>query len=298
MEEMLGALLEAAAATLGAQGGALYRLSPEGELQLTASLGLEAPPATREPAFEAARSGRPLLLPGFGGDDPLGRTVVAAPLHRGTEIVGAIALTSAGIDPFDERDVATLASFAAQASVAIDNVFLREEAEAMARTDALTGIPNRRVWDEELPLELDRARRMGTPLCVAIIDLDHFKAYNDQYGHQAGDRVLKEAASAWRTQVRSIDLLARYGGEEFALLAPGTSRDGATALAEKIRIAVATATFSVISLEGPRALRVTLSAGVALFAGDERALFNDADRALYCAKESGKDCVVSADPPV
>ncbi len=80
--------------------------------------------------------------------------------------------------------------------------------QGLARTDPLTGIPNRRVWDEELPRELDRARRMGTALCVAMIDLDHFKAYNDQFGHQAGDRVLKEAASAWRTQVRPTDLLA------------------------------------------------------------------------------------------
>ncbi|HSO54917.1 MAG TPA: GGDEF domain-containing protein, partial [Actinomycetes bacterium] len=84
--------------------------------------------------------------------------------------------------------------------------------QGLARTDPLTGIPNRRVWDEELPHELERARRTGAGVCVAMIDLDNFKAYNDRHGHQAGDLVLKEAVSAWRAEVRSTDLLARYGG--------------------------------------------------------------------------------------
>ncbi|HEX9694993.1 MAG TPA: diguanylate cyclase [Actinomycetota bacterium] len=291
MEEMLGALLEAAAATLGAQGGALYRLSPEGELQLTASLGLEAAPATREPAFEAARSGRPLLLPGFGGDDPLGRTVVAAPLHRGTEIVGAIALTSAGIDPFDERDVATLASFAAQASVAIDNVFLREEAEAMARTDALTGIPNRRTLEEVLASEVERGRRYRTITSLLMIDLDLFKRVNDVHGHIEGDRVLIEAVRRMGSVVRrEVDVLARYGGEEFVLILPETPPAGALIVAEKIRSAMEATPFPVAG-----GVRVTASIGVAATIGgalDAEDLLHAADLALYGAKEQGRNRVV------
>jgi diguanylate cyclase len=148
--------------------------------------------------------------------------------------------------------------------------------EGLARTDALTGIPNRRVWDEELPRELERARRVGTPLCVAIIDLDHFKAYNDRYGHQAGDRVLKEAVGAWRTQVRSIDLLARYGGEEFVLLLPACALGDAIQIVERLRAVTPLVTCSVGMaswdfLEGP----------------DE--LVGRADRALYAAKAGGRN---------
>jgi len=81
-----------------------------------------------------------------------------------------------------------------------------------ARTDALTGLPNRRAWDEELERELARAKRYGGRLCLAMIDLDHFKRFNDREGHQAGDRLLADSATAWREQLRPSDLLARYGG--------------------------------------------------------------------------------------
>jgi diguanylate cyclase len=153
--------------------------------------------------------------------------------------------------------------------------------EGLARTDPLTGVPNRRVWEEELPRELDRARRMGTGLCVAMIDLDHFKSYNDQFGHQAGDLVLKEAASAWRTQMRSTDLLARYGGEEFVLLLPACALDDAVRIVERLR--------SVTPL-------VTCSVGLACWnfqeAGDE--LVERADQALYAAKAKGRNRYVLA----
>jgi Diguanylate cyclase, GGDEF domain/CHASE domain len=97
---------------------------------------------------------------------------------------------------------------------------LYREVRRLARTDSLTGVPNRRAWDEELPRELARAARSGQPVCVALLDLDHFKQYNDRHGHQAGDRFLKEAAAAWQAVVRRTDVVARYGGEEFAILLP------------------------------------------------------------------------------
>lgn len=291
MQEMMTALLEAAVATLGAQGGALYRIAPDGELQLAASQGLEAPTATREPAWEATRSGRPVLLPSLGGDDPLGRTVAAAPLHRGTEIVGAIALTSAGIGPFDERDLATLASFAAQASVAIDNVYLREEAEAMARTDALTGIPNRRTLEAVLTSEVERGRRYRTITSVLMIDLDHFKRINDTCGHLDGDRVLVEAVRRTAAVIRrDVDVLARYGGEEFVLILPETPPAGALVVAEKIREAIEVTPFPVAG-----GVRVTASIGVAATLGgalDADGLLHAADLALYGAKEQGRNRVV------
>ena len=110
---------------------------------------------------------------------------------------------------------------AAEAGVAIERAALLDRLERMAHTDDLTGLINRRAWDLELEREVGRARRNDNPLAVAMLDLDRFKAYNDRHGHQAGDRVLREAASAWRTVLRDTDLLARYGGEEFAVALPG-----------------------------------------------------------------------------
>jgi diguanylate cyclase (GGDEF)-like protein len=153
--------------------------------------------------------------------------------------------------------------------------------EGLARTDALTGVPNRRVWEEELPRELDRARRMGTAVCVAMIDLDNFKAYNDRHGHQAGDLVLKEAAGAWRSEMRSTDLLARYGGEEFGLLLPACALEDAIRIVERLRAATPL---------------VTCSVGLASWNFGESAteLLRRADRALYAAKAAGRNRLVAA----
>jgi diguanylate cyclase len=160
---------------------------------------------------------------------------------------------------------------------------LYREVGRLARTDSLTGVPNRRAWDEELPRELARAARSGQPVCVALLDLDHFKRYNDRHGHQAGDRLLKEAAAAWQAAVRKTDLVARYGGEEFAILLPDCGLDDAVEIAARLRTA---------QPEG------TCSLGVAQWDGreDVTALVARADRALYAAKEAGRDRV-HADAP-
>ena len=159
---------------------------------------------------------------------------------------------------------------------------LYREVGRLARTDSLTGVANRRAWDEELPRELARAARSGQAVCVALLDLDHFKAYNDEHGHQAGDRVLREAASAWRAVLRETDLLARYGGEEFAVAFPGCERDHAQALVERLR---------EVTPAGQ-----SCSAGLACWDGRESAdaLLGRADKALYDAKQSGRDRTVVA----
>jgi diguanylate cyclase (GGDEF)-like protein len=177
--------------------------------------------------------------------------------------------------------VAPVVGFTVQGLV----VELRQRSQQLrdvARTDALTGLPNRRAWEEELPLELSRARRAGRPLCVAILDLDHFKAFNDNCGHQAGDRLLKETASAWRVQLRDVDFLARYGGEEFGLLLPNCSVEDACEVVERVRAAIT---------EGQ-----TCSAGVASWDGSEppEALLRRADEALYQAKDRGRDRAVTS----
>ena len=146
-----------------------------------------------------------------------------------------------------------------------------------ARSDALTGLPNRARWDDELPREIARSRRTASPLCVGLIDLDWFKSINDRHGHAAGDRVLQNAAAAWSTQLRSTDLLARYGGEEFAILMPETSLDDARDVVERVRARTP---------DG-----VTCSAGLAAYrdTDDLTTLMERADEQLYAAKQRGRD---------
>jgi diguanylate cyclase (GGDEF)-like protein len=153
---------------------------------------------------------------------------------------------------------------------------LYREVERLARTDGLTGVANRRAWDDELPRELARSARSGKRPCVALLDLDHFKAYNDRHGHQAGDRLLKAAAAAWQGKLRKTDLLARYGGEEFAVLLPDCHLADAMEIAERLRTAQP---------------EVTCSLGVAAWDGREDAarLVARADRALYAAKAGGRN---------
>ena len=147
----------------------------------------------------------------------------------------------------------------------------------LARCDALTGLANRRAWFEELPAALARAARDGTPLTVAMIDLDHFKRFNDEFGHQAGDRMLKGAASAWTGELRVVDQLARYGGEEFILLLPNAGADLAAEVVERLRAVTPTGQ--------------TFSAGLAVWDGAESSdeLIGRADEALYAAKANGRN---------
>ena len=169
---------------------------------------------------------------------------------------------------------------------------VNEVFQQLSITDDLTKLHNHRFFHEHLPREMKRAARTGEPLALIVIDLDDFKRLNDRFGHAVGDAVLNQVAVVMSGVVREMDLLARYGGEEFALLASRTPLDGAVALAEKLRLAISHARFSAASAEGPVQIQVTASLGVAAFRGDEKAFFNDADRALYRAKALGKDCVV------
>lgn len=154
--------------------------------------------------------------------------------------------------------------------------------EAIARTDELTGLPNRRAWQEELRRELERAKRHEHAVCVALLDLDGFKPYNDEHGHPTGDALLQDAANAWRIEVRVTDVLARYGGDEFAALLPDCPPDEALKVVGRIR--------------GATPERQTCSAGVAYWDGSERAerLVARADAALYEAKRSGRNRAITA----
>ncbi|QKE82540.1 diguanylate cyclase [Arthrobacter sp. NEB 688] len=155
---------------------------------------------------------------------------------------------------------------------------------ALARSDGLTGAPNRRTWDHELGRAFHLAEESGGPITVALVDLDHFKRYNDRNGHQAGDRLLREAVAAWSALLRPGELLARYGGEEFGLLLPGADPDEAVRRLEAMLGATP---------EGQR-----FSAGVASWSpgAEPAAVVERADRALYDAKHAGRGCVRVAGP--
>ena len=159
---------------------------------------------------------------------------------------------------------------------------LFQEVEKLARSDALTGLPNRRDFEEQLPREMSRAARGRSSLCLAMIDVDLFKAFNDAKGHLAGDGLLRECAQAWDSELRGEDTIARYGGEEFVLLLPNCAPDDAAIIVERLRAAT------------PQGQ--TVSAGLACWDMVEtgEALIDRADAALYRAKAGGRDRLVAA----
>lgn len=169
--------------------------------------------------------------------------------------------------------------------IAAEREELLAEVENAARSDALTGLPNRRALEEIMPREMARARRNESSLCLAIVDVDHFKAYNDGHGHLAGDEVLRECAVAWDSELRGEDTIVRFGGEEFLVLLPDCTLEQAAEIVERLR--------------GVTPRGQTCSAGLARWDAAESfdVLLGRADAALYAAKESGRDRLVTAPVP-
>jgi diguanylate cyclase len=158
-----------------------------------------------------------------------------------------------------------------------------------AKTDLLTQLPNREAWQERFSFEFNRWKRYHHPLTVGVMDIDFFKQVNDSYGHKAGDRVLQLIAKEIKSRLRNTDFAARFGGEEFTLLFPETRPDDALVAMDKLRAHISALPFH---FEGNR-VTITFSAGLAAFAPDdtEETVFERADRALYSAKDGGRNCV-------
>ncbi|GAC1440065.1 MAG: hypothetical protein NVSMB55_03440 [Mycobacteriales bacterium] len=222
--------------------------------------------------------------------EPSAGSVIAVPLKSSGTVIGVLDLFDRlDAEAFDERDLATIRTFASQATVAIDNVLLHVEAQRLSITDGLTGLWNYRYFTMTIGKEIERSARFNRPLALLMLDLDRFKSVNDTYGHQRGDAVLVEIAARVKSQVRDVDTVARYGGEEIVVILPETDEEGAVQAAERICDAVRRRSFGDPS-DGE--LDVTVSVGAAVFpthGGSSSTLLRRADEALYEAKDAGRD---------
>jgi diguanylate cyclase (GGDEF)-like protein len=284
-------------------GGGLRLVIPETAREVSGS----DVPATRLFAgglvAECLRSGLTRILRDTSGASrvplaPFERTLVsrgaaalaAAPLIGRGSTYGALLFWALRVSAFDHEARRTISMVVPHVVNALMMASLVEEVEARSLTDPLTGLANRRWLEQRLDEELDRVRRYSRPLCLAIIDIDHFKTVNDGLGHAAGDEVLRKLAALLLNERRSTDLICRYGGEELVLILPETWPGDALMLAERIRDRAAAGVLGGHVDGRP----ITLSIGIAA-AGSDRdepgTLFAAADAALYRAKAEGRNQV-------
>jgi diguanylate cyclase (GGDEF)-like protein len=219
-------------------------------------------------------------------------SLIVVPIAIDQRVIGAIVVegdepASMGVE--ETRNVGLLAGVA---RAFLEKVWEIQEVTQRARTDALTGLVNRRYFDEQLRRVVAETDRFGGTSSLIVVDLDDFKKVNDTYGHEAGDAVLRQLGKILGDGVRAVDICARYGGEEMVILLPQTPIAGATELAERLRVAVAD---RAVLFEGTP-IRVTASFGIAGYpetVPHSDWLFPAADKALYAAKEAGRNCVKS-----
>lgn len=209
--------------------------------------------------------------------------MVCIPLKVEDQILGVISLDNK-VGGFNEKDLSFVQDLANQVAIAIQNAELYER----SITDGLTGLYIRRYFEDLLDQEIRRAERTHGKVSLIMFDIDHFKRFNDTYGHQVGDWVIQKVAHVARQSVRDLDRVARYGGEEFAIIMPDTSVDDAWMVGERIRLAVEE---SFVYHEGHK-LKITISLGCAEFplhAADKQILIQNADTALYASKHAGRN---------
>lgn len=256
------------------------------------ALTADADPA----ALEAVATRSPVVRT---GEHP----TVALPIHIGEAVMAVlVARRRAGAAAFGPVDLRIADLLVTQVAVALQNADRHARVSDAAVRDPLTGLLNRRYFDEAVETAFATARRAGSALALIVLDLDRFSAVNNEHGHAVGDTVLRRVARAMAGVVRVGDTVARYGGEEFVVIAPGADTSEAVAVAERIRAAVAVASVAIETeatpngAGSPPSVPITVSAGVASLLGDEldgHALFRAADSALLAAKRAGRDRVVA-----
>jgi diguanylate cyclase (GGDEF)-like protein len=307
LEHMLSAALLRLEELVTCDAAAVYLRDPDDpEMSLAQTMGLEAerialrriPLARqerlRDPEFNAVYV--PNALPGdpdlgaFAELDPSARSVVVVPLRTLDDLFGVLVVTSHKPGALTERDRDNLVQFARHIVYPIQRVRL----QALATTDALTGLNNSRALHRRLRGEVERAQRYRHPLSLIMIDIDHFKRVNDTLGHPAGDAILTQIGGILCRATRGIDYPARYGGEELAILCPETGLEDCALLAERIRTTIAGTEFAIP--DGSTG-HVTVSIGVAQLnwaTEMEAELIERADSALYQAKAGGRNRVRTA----
>ena len=310
--ELIKLITELVGVTLGFQEFAVLLLDePRDELVVEASYGF---PETAHIegmrlkvgdgiAGRAAQTGEPILVPDlarepkylhYRGQHHSKGSFLAMPLKYKDRILGVLNFNMPTADAFRRDEVRLLTSVANQAAMAIVNARLYQQTVELSLTDALTGTSNRRHLFSRLEMEVTRAQRFGNDLSLVMIDIDHFKLYNDRNGHPAGDDVLKGVAASLLRNVRKIDTVARYGGEEFAVILPQIRREEAVTVGDKLRRAVSSIDFP--SADQQPGGRITISIGIAHCPGDAQdlgGLVGCADDALYAAKNGGRDRLVA-----
>jgi diguanylate cyclase (GGDEF)-like protein len=293
------------ATTEVADAAAAYIFEPEDdELVLTASGGIELPAArlSLRPGIEPSGavgsylSGRRLFIENAKTNPAVSRrladqidagSMLYEPILSQWKPIGVlVVMWRRQLLRLTDHAVVAVGLLADEAAVALERAALIARLNEQAFEDELTSLPNRRAWEERLPVEVTRAARDGARCSIALIDLDRFKRFNDTYGHPAGDALLAAAALAWQAVLRPADFLARYGGEEFAVILPGC--DIPEALGALARLAA--------SMPGGQ----TYSIGVASWDGSEHphALVERADRNLYEAKQQGRARIEAGRPPL
>lgn len=303
MKQMLESILNTAADAVNADAAALWMFTPTRDaLQPTRSFGdgidvLASVPIGEGVVGFVAERATPVLLPSSGGprparSEPPFPVAIAVPLYSEDRIMAVLATYRSDPQaPFTPVDLETCVFLAEQGGVALENVRLHEEAQRLSLTDGLTGTWNRRYFQMQFRQVLATATRFERPFTVLMLDLDLFKELNDKYGHQRGDAILIEFSQRVKGVLREVDTFARYGGEEFICLLSETDEEGAYTTGQKIREAIRAQPFGAA---GDESVKVTVSIGVAAYphhGSSFHEIVEAADKALYRAKEGGRDRV-------
>jgi two-component system, cell cycle response regulator len=306
LEEVSETILSSLSGVIQANGGVLYG-GTEGKMNLLADFGvdrancLERISEESGPVKHVLESGKIITIsPEKDGLDwieqstPLGsfkpRSVLMIPLKAKQRAVGLVALASNIVEPSEEQ-IDVLEALRSYSAPYLDNAMLHRKVTDLAAIDDLTKVLNRRFGLNRLREEFSRSVRHGLPVSVLMIDVDHFKKFNDTFGHDAGDVVLQMVAETINSQMRAGDMVCRYGGEEFMVLGTGTGMNDGAVFAERIRRAIET---TEVPWEGKK-LSVTISVGLATWpiisASVSEEMVTAADKALYGAKDFGRNQV-------
>ncbi|MEW5850289.1 MAG: diguanylate cyclase [Myxococcota bacterium] len=312
-DEQLSILSKLLSETLGYQEFTLMLVDrPAGLLRVAAAHGFPDEMGIHEMTFAVgegiaglvAQTGQMVMVPDTSTDarylrdrgrfTPRG-SLLSLPMMSHGMVMGVLNVFKPHVDAFRQDEAELLQSVASQAALGIANARLFQETLELSLTDALTSMPNRRALDGRLELEVTRAERYGNALSVLMVDVDHFKMYNDRHGHLLGDGVLRAVAQTLAQSVRKADTVARFGGEEFCIILPRQDAKSAREVGEKLRRAVRNRQFDQGETQPGGC--ITISIGVASYpedGKDVKSLLDAADEALYAAKHAGRDRVVGA----